>query len=158
MPALKRAVRDAAVVAAGCAAVGFAVNAARPTGSLPAVAREPYAILVPCPVLGGEALALAPSDPRIAQETSVIVDARSKAEFGAWHLPRARSVPFDYLEQVSKAHVEALLASGGSAVVVYGDGQDPDSGQELAKEISGKGLRNVFFVQGGAPALGAGGR
>ncbi|MGC4117798.1 MAG: rhodanese-like domain-containing protein [Myxococcales bacterium] len=156
--ALKRALRDATLVAAGCAAVGFAVNALRPSGSIPFVARQPYALVVPCPVLGGEATGLAPNDPKIGQDGVVIVDARSKAEFEAWHLPRARSVPFDYLESVSKAHVDALLASGASSLVVYGDGQDPDSGQELAKELAGKGLRNVFFVQGGAPALGAGAR
>jgi rhodanese-related sulfurtransferase len=83
-----------------------------------------------------------------------VVDARSGAEFEAWHHPRARSIPFDYLEPVSKAHLDALLAARASAIVVYGDGADPDSGQELAKELAGLGLRNVFFVQGGAPALG----
>lgn len=156
--ALVRAVRDAALVAAGCAVLGFAVNAARPAGGIPVVAREPYAILVPCPVLAGEAIALASNDPRLSHEGTVLVDARGKAEFEAWHLPRARSVPFDYLEPVAQTHVDALLATGAAAVVVYGDGQDPDSGQELAKELSGKGLRNVFYVQGGAPALGAGAR
>ena len=38
-------------------------------------------------------------------------------------------------------------------MVVYGDGLEPDSGEELAKEIAGKGIRNVSFVQGGVKAL-----
>ena len=155
-PALLKAARDAALVVAGCAALGLGANAVRPSGSIPLIARQPYALVVPCPVLGGEATALSPGDARLAEQGAVLVDARPKAEFEGWHLPRARSVPFDYLEPVAAAQVEALLASGATRVVVYGDGQDPDSGLELAKELSGKGLRNVFFVQGGAPALGAG--
>jgi hypothetical protein len=39
--------------------------------------------------------------------------------------------------------------------MVFGDGQDPDSGEQLARELAGRGIRNVRFVQGGAPALAA---
>ena len=38
-------------------------------------------------------------------------------------------------------------------VIVYGDGDDPDSGRQLADAISGKGVKNVFHVRGGADAL-----
>ncbi len=38
-------------------------------------------------------------------------------------------------------------------MVVYGDGGDPDSGEQLARELAGKGIRNVGFVRGGAPAI-----
>jgi hypothetical protein len=38
-------------------------------------------------------------------------------------------------------------------VVVVGDGEDPDSGRELARELAGKGLKNMAYVTGGAPAL-----
>jgi hypothetical protein len=37
--------------------------------------------------------------------------------------------------------------------VVFGDGGNPDSGEQLAREIAGKGIRNVRFVEGGAPLL-----
>jgi hypothetical protein len=49
--------------------------------------------------------------------------------------------------------VHAIAASGASQVVVFGDGKDPDSGEQLARELAGRGIRNVRFVQGGAPAL-----
>jgi hypothetical protein len=38
-------------------------------------------------------------------------------------------------------------------VVVYGDGGAPDTGELLAREISGHGIKHVFFVEGGAPEL-----
>jgi hypothetical protein len=38
-------------------------------------------------------------------------------------------------------------------VVVFGDGGDPDSGEQLARELAGAGIRNVVFVAGGAPRL-----
>ena len=39
-------------------------------------------------------------------------------------------------------------------MVVYGDGGDPDSGEQWAALLSGAGIKNVVFVKGGAPALG----
>jgi hypothetical protein len=38
-------------------------------------------------------------------------------------------------------------------VIVYGDGGRPDSGEYLGKEISGRGIKNVYFIRGGAPAV-----
>ena len=38
-------------------------------------------------------------------------------------------------------------------VAFHGEVSDPDSGEQLASAISAKGVRNVFFVEGGAPAL-----
>ena len=46
-----------------------------------------------------------------------------------------------------------LVRTRARKVVVYGDGENPDSGQQLANVISGKGVKNVFYVKGGAPAL-----
>ncbi|MBI5542587.1 MAG: rhodanese-like domain-containing protein, partial [Deltaproteobacteria bacterium] len=112
-----------------------------------------YAIHVPCPELSGHAEPLAATDPGLGEEGALVLDARSAAEFAAWHLPRARSLPYDYLEPVAPRELGAVVSSGASRVVVYGDGADPDSGQELAKEIAARGVRNVFYVEGGAPAL-----
>jgi len=153
---VRRILIEAALAAAAAALLGLGANAARPSGSLPFIARQPYTLVVPCPVQGGQATALAPGDPLVAQADTALVDARSHSDFDSWHLPHARNIPFDYLESVSQAHVAELLSTGAARVVVYGDGQDPDSGHELAKELAGKGVRGVFFVEGGAPALGAG--
>jgi len=38
-------------------------------------------------------------------------------------------------------------------VLICGDGDDPDSGELLAQEIAASGIKNVFFVSGGAKAL-----
>jgi rhodanese-related sulfurtransferase len=149
-----RVLRDASLIAAGCALLGLAFNAARPHG-LPLIARQAYAILVPCPEVGGEATALAPADPRLTQPGTLVLDARSPAAFAAWHLPQAKSLPYDYLASVAQKQIQAILDSSPTLVAAYGDGEDPDSGRELAKEIGSKGIRNVFYVEGGAPALGA---
>ena len=149
----RRTVLEALLVVLGCAAFAFAFNALRPSGGIPVIAKEPYSLLVPCPVLGGEAKALLTGDPLIADGATALVDAREKADFDAWRLPNARCIPFDYIESVHESHVQALLKSGAARIVVYGDGQDPDSGQELAKELAGHGLREVYYVEGGAPAL-----
>ena len=101
---------------------------------------------------------MAPDDPRLARQGVLVIDARSPAEFRAWHLPGARSVPFDYLEPIGDGALRDVASSGAPLVAVYGDGADPDSGRELAKELSARGVRAVFHVQGGAPALGAGKR
>jgi hypothetical protein len=62
-------------------------------------------------------------------------------------------VPFDYLTPTCAAEVRGIAASGASQVVVFGDGKDPDSGEQLARELAGLGIRNLRFVQGGAAAL-----
>lgn len=147
------ALRDAAIIVAGAAGIALAVNAARSTRAIPLVAEKPYEILVPCPEVQGDATPLAPAEVRTGESGVLLVDAREDAAFRAWHLPGARSVPFDYLEAVSTEHVQAIARSGARRIVVYGDGDNPDSGEQLARQLSGKGIRNVHFVKGGAPAL-----
>jgi hypothetical protein len=144
--------RDALVVVAACAAVGSAVNLLSPHG-IPFVQRTEYQILVPCPEGMGEAPGIAADDPSTWEPRTLLVDARPLAEHAAWHPDRALSLPFDYLAPAPKAQVGKLAASGAARVVVFGDGGDPDSGEQLARELAGAGIRNVFFVQGGAQAL-----
>lgn len=146
--------RDALIAAVAAAALGLGVNAAR-SGGIPVVARQPYQVLVPCPVVAGKVDPMPPSDPRLRSGATLIVDARDAAAFGRWHVGDALSVPFDYLTPTPDAVIRRIAGSGKLYVAVYGDGQDPDSGHELASEISAKGIRNVHFVPGGAPALGA---
>jgi rhodanese-related sulfurtransferase len=142
--------RDSAIVVVVAAAVALSVNQVR-SARLPLVAREPYNVLVPCPDTVGSAAPLAPTV--LALRGDLVIDARVPADYAAWHVPGARSIPFDYLEPTAPAQVQAVARSGARRVVVYGDGQTPDSGQELARELAGRGLRSVFFVQGGAAAL-----
>jgi hypothetical protein len=154
---LFRVIRDALAVTLGCAAIGIGFNAIRTKG-IALIQKEPYAILVPCPDLAGEVSPLAPEDALLREAGTLVLDARSSSEYQAWHVPSARHLPFDYLEPVPEKEVRAILSSGAARVVVYGDGSDPDSGRELAKEIAAKGVRNVFHLTGGAPALGRGAR
>jgi hypothetical protein len=96
---------------------------------------------------------MAASDPAIWDPRTLLVDARPAAEHAAWHPDRAVHLAFDYLAPAPKAEVSKIAASGATRVVVVGDGGDPDSGEQLARELAGAGIRNVFFVQGGAKAL-----
>ena len=146
------AMRDAALLALASAILALGVNALRSHG-IPLVQNKDYDILVPCSEGGGQIAELQPRDPLLANPTSLIVDARSKQEFEAWHLPAAINIAFDYLEPTAPADLKRVTSSRAARVIVYGDGEDPDSGRELGRELSGKGIRNVFVVNGGAPAL-----
>jgi hypothetical protein len=152
--------KEAVAVAAASSAVAFAFNALRVDG-LPLVARAPYQVLVPCPEPGGPVVALDPGDPALVSERTFLVDARGEDEYLAGHVQRAVNLPFDWLDPTPEGTLlelaRAIAASGATRVVVYGDGGRPDSGEHLGKEISGRGIKNVCYVRGGAPALLSGG-
>jgi hypothetical protein len=151
------ALRDAVLLTVVCSGLGLAANAWFHPESIPLLAEEEYETLVPCPEPGGEVTALQPDDPQIRAENTFVVDARGEAAFADWHLEGAMRVTYDYLDPTPEAVIEELARriarSRAQRVVVYGDGDDPDTGEQLGREISGKGIKNVFFVQGGAPAL-----
>jgi hypothetical protein len=151
---LRVALRDALLIVLGCALAGTVVNALRPSG-IPLVQKTAYDILVPCPEGSGNVQPLSVREAMLADPRNLWVDARGPAEHRRWHPTGARNVPFDYLEPTCADEVRFIAASGASGVVVFGDGQDPDSGEQLARELAGRGIRNVRFVQGGAPALAA---
>lgn len=144
--------RDALIVVAACAAVGSTVNLLRPHG-IPFVQKTEYQILVPCPEGSGEAPAIAASDPSIWEPRTLLVDARPAADHARWHPSGVLHLPFDYLAPAPKTEVAKIASSGAARVVVFGDGGDPDSGEQLARELAGGGIRNIFFVQGGAKPL-----
>lgn len=150
------AVVEAVVIAAVAAASSVVVNAVRPD-RLPWVADTPYQTLVPCPEPGGPVQAVAPRDRTIASDRTFLIDARTPEEYAALHLPGAVNVPYDWLDpipdDVMRALAAQVAASGAARVVVYGDGGRPDSGEYLGREISARGINNVFFVDGGAPAV-----
>jgi hypothetical protein len=149
---LRTAARDALVVLVACSAVGVVTNALRPD-RIAFVQRSEYQILVPCPEGSGDVQAIAADDPTVRDPRTLLVDARSAVEHGRWHPANALAVPFDYLEPTAPALVHRIASSGAARVVVFGDGGAPDSGEQLAREIAGKGIRNVRFVTGGAPLL-----
>ena len=144
--------RDAALIVALSAAVGFGWNAVQPQG-IPLVARQPYSTVVPCPVGSGEVAEVAPEAVTWGGGPDLVIDARSREEAAAWSAPGAVLVPYDFLTPVDPAVVADLLSRSARRVVVYGDGALPDTGHELAAELAGAGLRNVHWVPGGAPAV-----
>ena len=156
VPPLQRALLEAAAIAALGCVIALAFNALRPSG-LPLVADTPYRTLVPCPEPGGPVEPVEAGAAVIRSPRSFLVDARSDGEFRRRHLPGAVNVPYDWLDPVPGETVAALTssiaASGATRVVVYGDGGRPDSGEYLGKEISGRGIKNVCFIRGGAPAV-----
>lgn len=150
--------RDAAIVTALSVVTALVVNAVRAEG-IPLVQKEEYDILVPCPEPVGDPEKIAADDPRIKDDKSLLLDVRSKEEFTDWHLEGARNQPFDWLgppvdEEVGTV-AKQVAASRAQRVIVYGDGDNPDSGREWAKLLSGARIKNVFYVEGGAPALNA---
>jgi hypothetical protein len=157
----QRVICEAAAVAAVSLVLALLVNWVRP-GGLPLVARAPYEVLVPCPEPGGAVTPTAPGDPALVSPRTFLVDARSPEAFGRGHLPGAVNVPYDWLDPIAGADMQrlarAIAASRATRVVVYGDGERPDSGEHLGREISGRGIKNVSFVRGGEPALLGGGK
>jgi hypothetical protein len=152
MHSLVVALRDALLIVLAAAVAGIGGNALRASG-IPLVQQTEYEILVPCPEGSGNVESLSIGDPMLADKRSLWVDARSSAEHQRWHPASARNVPFDYLEPTCAVEVRGIAASGASQVVVFGDGKDPDSGEQLARELAGRGIRNLRFIQGGAAAL-----
>jgi len=154
-PSLWRTLVEAAIVAVAATVIALVVNTVRPDG-LPLVARTPYQVLVPCPEPGGPVEALEAGSPEIFSQRSFLVDARSQGEFDQRHLGGAVNVPYDWLDPVPEETLaelaHSIAASRATRVVVYGDGAKPDSGEHLGKEISGRGIKNVYFIRGGAPS------
>lgn len=145
-------VRDAVVISAVSAVVGISVNGVRADG-IALISFEPPDIFVPCPEPSGEAPPLSPQELLQSDPGILVIDARSRQDHDRWHVPGSLHIAFDFLDGVSTEDVRRVARSGASRVVVYGDGADPDSGRELARALAGKGIRNVFFITGGAPAL-----
>ncbi len=156
MPGRLRFLLETAAVTAVAVVIALLFNALRPAG-LELIAQTPYQILVPCPEPGGPVQIVQPDESWILSARTFLVDARSPREFNLQHLPRAVNLPYDWLEPVPEDDIlelaQSIAGSGANRVAVYGDGGRPDSGEHLGKEISGRGIKNVFFISGGAPAV-----
>jgi len=146
-------VRDALIVLVLSAAVALAFNALRPEG-IDLLAKQDYAIFVPCPEPMGEAEPMEPSQIRWNSTQDLIVDSRAPSEYARWHAQGSRNVAYDYLEPVSDRTLKELAATGAKRVIVIGDGGQPDTGELLARELAGRGLKNVYYLAGGVRAIG----
>jgi hypothetical protein len=148
--------RDAVIVTGASFVVGLLVALVHPE-AIPFIADQEYEVFVPCQVPGGETTPLQANAPALLADDTFLVDARSKREFDRWRLRQAINIPYDYLDPTPRETLRDLAntiaRSGAKRVVVYGDGAIPDTGEHLAKEISGHGIKHVFFVVGGAPEL-----
>ena len=150
--------RDAVIICAIMAVIGIVINAVRSDG-LPFIADKPYEIFVPCPETLGAVEMISPTDTRLTDDKTYIIDARMQTEYDAWHYRHAICLTYDYLDPISPEELKNIsmnIASSGSArVVVYGDGDGKEgtTGYELGRELAGNGLQNVFIVEGGADAL-----
>lgn len=159
-PTLARSALEAAGIGLAAAGISLGVNWMRPTG-LPLVAEAPYETLVPCPEPGGPVEAVDSVDPGLRSPRSFLIDARGHEHFAAAHVEGAVNVPYDWLDPLPDDVLDGLArriaASRATRVVAYGDGGRPDSGEYLGRELSARGIRNVFYVRGGASALLPGG-
>ena len=148
--------RCALIATAAFSVVGLAANLVHPE-RIPYIAEKQYEILVPCPEPGGEVSVIQPDDPVLRERSTFVVDARPRDAFEKWRFRDAANVTYDYLDPTPPEALQQLARSIARSrarrVAVYGDGDKPDTGEQLAKEISGHGIKNVSFVEGGAPAL-----
>ena len=146
-------IRDAVIATLLFGLIGVGANALRKDG-ISLVADEEYNIYVPCPEPLGEATPIEPDDERVTDDRTLLIDSRTRDEFDEWHMDGAMHVEFDYLTPIPDDQIRKLLRTNAGMVVVYGDG-DPkyDSGYEAGRELSGRGMNNVHYVKGGAPAL-----
>ena len=158
MKTFLKILRDAVIACAIFAVAGLIINAVRPDG-LPFIADKPYDIFVPCPEILGEVDTIPAGDPRILEESSLVIDARSAEEFAAWHLENAMNITYDYLDPISPDELKNISAniikSGKARLVVYGDGDglSGSTGYQLGSELAGNGIKNIYIVEGGVDAL-----
>jgi rhodanese-related sulfurtransferase len=152
-----KAVRDASIVVVAAVAMGLVSNLVRHKEKLSWIQTTPYDLLVPCPEPVGQAQTIQAGSPLILDRTSLVIDARAATDYAEWHIEHAINVPFDWLgppvqDDVTRV-TQVITRSNAKRVIVYGDGDNPDSGREWARLLSGGGIRNVNFIEGGAPAL-----
>ncbi|MFA5624977.1 MAG: rhodanese-like domain-containing protein [Bradymonadales bacterium] len=151
-------IRDAIIIVLFASVIAMVYNLIRSDG-LEWVAKVPYEIFVPCPETLGTVEMIESSDPRFSDGRSLFIDARSEEEYHEWHYADALNLEYDYLdpipEETMKYMSQNILKSGMARVIVYGDGEGEkgSSGYELGRELSGRGINNIYIVKGGVAAL-----
>ncbi len=145
-------VRDAAVAIILSATVAITFNALRPRG-IDFIVFRAYDVFVPCPEPVGEAEPIQASRIRWRQQDELVLDARSRSAHEQWHPPGVLNVPFDFLLPVTDDVLGDIARSRSVRVVVIGDGLVPDTGEQLARELNGLGIKNVHYIRGGMNAV-----
>ncbi len=140
--------RDAAIVLVLSSAAAITFNALRTQG-LEFIALRDYEVFVPCPEPMGEAEPLQASQIRWGENDEWVLDARSPDRHEQWHPEGVRNVPFDFLLPVADGVLRKIVQGRSKRVLVIGDGLVPDTGEQLARELNGRGIRNVYYIQGG---------
>ncbi|MBN2715613.1 MAG: rhodanese-like domain-containing protein [Deltaproteobacteria bacterium] len=153
---MKKSIIEAGVIAVTVFLTSLGINLVHPS-RIPYIADAPYETMVPCPVQEGH---VTPANPTAFATTSkhvLFVDAREKGDYDKWHYPGALLLTYDFLDPIPESELrimaQRIAALRATKVVVYGDGDDPDTGKLLGIDISASGINNVYFVRGGAAAL-----
>ena len=133
-------------------AAGLVINSIRPDG-LPLIAENDYETLVPCPEPIKDVPPIGPAILRAPDKKLLIIDARPESIYHLSHFLKAENLVFDYLEPVPDSIIKELIARKAEKIIVYGDGKRPDPGHELARELAGRGIRNVYYIDGGFAAI-----
>ena len=76
-----------------------------------------------------------------------------QVEAGAQRPHPLQRVRAQRLEAAIESLAKAIARSRAQKVIVYGDGDDPDTGEQLGKEISGKGIKKRTGDRRQRPAL-----
>ncbi|MCX7958740.1 MAG: rhodanese-like domain-containing protein [Deltaproteobacteria bacterium] len=147
-----KTLKNSAIITVAVSVIALIINIFHPH-RIPLFASKPYEIYVPCPEKSGTISEITVEELPSILNKSVIIDARSREEFEKWHFAGAINIEYDYLTPICPKKIKWIISQKKQYVIVYGDGEEPDSGRELAKEISGNGVKNVFYIQNGIKGL-----
>ena len=141
-------IKNAVIIIAISSLFGISVNLLRPDG-IPFIQKEKYEIFVPCPEPIKEVNPISPDSLGQEREHILFIDARLPDRYVKTNVPGSINITFDYLYPVCDKAVKKIVESGKQLIVGYGDGENPDSGHELARELAGRGIKNVKYIKGG---------
>ncbi len=151
---MKKALRDAAILAALGVIAGFSFNAARPNGIpfVAAVRGAEAAVSADAPGLGNIDLAAAK---KAYDEGAIFIDARSEHEFTAGHIAGAHHLYYADFE----AKGTELLAKlpFDKTIITYCSGEDCNASDILARHLIEFGFERVRVFFAGWPAWQAAG-
>jgi rhodanese-related sulfurtransferase len=151
---LLRALRQSILILIVASAAGLLVNAMRPS-ALPVVADWSWEARFKSANGEGMVITLEEARKLCASQQAVFVDARSPEAYRDGHIICARNLP---IEDVDK-YMDKVLAgvSLEETIIVYCDGEDCSSSEDLAQELYFRGYDNAkVLVNGWARWLEAG--
>lgn len=148
MPGIAIVLRNSVIIAVVSSIIGIGINFTRHDG-LSLIANKSYEVFVPCPEPIKEVHTVSSNILKKKNKNILIVDARPESLFVRQHISGAINIEFDYLYSVPDSVVKAIIISKAHYIIVYGDGKRPDSGHELARELAGRGVKNVGYIKDG---------